>query len=88
MASAAKKKLVVCGGNGFLGKQHPQQPPASTQITANTPHRKPHLQSRRAPRVGRNLHLTLRHTALVLRLVLRKPTRLVDLRVLAKRRRA
>jgi hypothetical protein len=37
MASAAKKKLVVCGGNGFLGKQHPQQPPASTQITANTP---------------------------------------------------
>jgi hypothetical protein len=36
MASAAKKKLVVCGGNGFLGT-HSQSTPHLTQNIANTP---------------------------------------------------
>jgi hypothetical protein len=35
MASAAKKKLVVCGGNGFLGTNS-QSPPHFTWNTANT----------------------------------------------------
>jgi hypothetical protein len=59
MASAAKKKLVVCGGTGFLGTQsllrvfskHAEAP------TCSHHHRKPHLQSCRPPRLGRNIHI-------------------------------
>lgn len=103
MASTVQKKLVVCGGNGFLGmygqlaavvKLMELPAPASTgpaaccsparptqlallhDCTLTAP-RKPHLSRRRPPRLVRRLHLPLRHTALVLSLVLARPTPMV-----------
>lgn len=53
MAQVAKKKLVVCGGNGFLGISSP----LSTLVQGLIARREPHMQSRSAPRMGCNLDI-------------------------------
>jgi hypothetical protein len=41
MAQAVKKKLIVCGGNGFLGKNLPSVP--VTELKADYKRRKSNL---------------------------------------------
>jgi hypothetical protein len=60
MAQAAKKKLVVCGGNGFLGIAVVQICHLELELRL-THARIPHLQSRSSPRMGRDFDLVRCH---------------------------
>lgn len=55
-------RLVVCGGNGFLGTPSPSFSIPHTRTT--NPHRLPYLQIRRLSWLDRNVHQPLRHPRL------------------------
>lgn len=80
----SKKRIVVCGGNGFLGPFSPCRP-YTPHLLLKRP-RDSYMQSRRRSRLGGDLHLPLRRTHLVIRHIISDSSAVVNFRILAESR--